>query len=744
MASEDGERSLIGVPDDSCNTASADDTISLPRAFEDSCNTVSANGARSLLRASDDSCNTVSADGTISLLRASDDSYNTVSADGTRFSLRASNDSCNTVSADGTISLLRASDDSCNTVSADGTISLLRASDDSCSMASVDGATSLLGASDNYCSMADGSRSLLGASDNYGSMALVGGTISLLGSSDEMFKIMCDPCKLKRVEHEAGYYCTDCKEYLCRDCKNYHGRFKWLKGHKILSVDRMSKQAPKLNSQGCNVLCTCNQNRDVEVYCQEHDDVICISCKISKHNKCTIYSIKEESATYSMERFDSVLNKFKNLKTTMSQLQKERYSDLNLLKIAKDKCKTEIMTFRRELVSLSDDLEKTTLKELEKCALEQDRDISKDISLTNAVLEPIDSDCKLLETVKKKGNREIMFAADVCTSKNFREFQQNIRDMESLASRPALLFVRDMSLSDIQKRINSLGCIRKCVSDVFQSDQVVLGMKIETSKQVAIGLHGEKRNPWISGCCFMPSGEIVLCDCNNKSIKVLNESKEVQGHLPLSTAPWDVSVIDDKYVIITLPDVKQLRYVRVFPQLEPGRIVQLDKRCVGVDVIGSEIYSTCHNDGGGEGEIRVLDLNGHVKRRIGVNQDGSFLFTRPIYIAVSGPSGRIYISDVQTAIVSCLSSAGKIVYQYKDERLKTPNGIFVDTGDNIFVCGCRNENVQVVTSDGRKHETLVSSNDGLSNPLSIAFRYNDRTLIIGCAQAYKLFYMQLA
>ena len=48
----------------------------------------------------------------------------------------------------------------------------------------------------------------------------------------------------------------------------------------------------------------------------------------------------------------------------------------------------------------------------------------------------------------------------------------------------------------------------------------------------------------ISGCCFMPGGELFLCDSSNNKIELLDHSLSVVDSLDLSEEPWDVAAVD--------------------------------------------------------------------------------------------------------------------------------------------------------------------------------------------------------
>ena len=273
-------------------------------------------------------------------------------------------------------------------------------------------------------------------------------------------------------------------------------------------------------------------------------------------------------------------------------------------------------------------------------------------------------------------------------------------------------------------------------SDDAATKAVLLGRKVQSRGRVNVKARGDKETPSISGCSVMTNGDAVLCDCHNHKIKLLNSSGILTGNMKLSSPPHDVSVLEPTSVIVTLPDKKQLQVVQIYPQLNLGRVIQLDKRCRGVEVGKGELYVTYFNINtdtytGEDGEIRVLGLDGKVKRRLGVNQDGSFMFTWPYYITVNSSVEKIFVSDYYTYTVTCMSVDGRVIYTYKDDSMRGPTGLLCDSEDNILVCGRVPNNVQVLTADGKRHCTLLTASDGVKNPYSIAYRDSDNTLLLG-------------
>ena len=282
-------------------------------------------------------------------------------------------------------------------------------------------------------------------------------------------------------------------------------------------------------------------------------------------------------------------------------------------------------------------------------------------------------------------------------------------------------------------------------SDDAATKTVLLGRKVQSRRRVNVKARGDKETPLIPGCTVMTNGDFVLCDGVNNKIKLLNSSGVLKGNMMLSSYyPYDVSVLDPTSVIVTLPGDKQLQVIQIYPQLKPGRVIQLDKQCFGVAVGKDELYVTCYHIAyPRDGEIRVLDLDGKVKRRLGVNQDGSFMFEFLFYITVNSSGKKIFVSDYGTHTVTCMSVDGRVIYTYKDDSMRKPKGLLCDSEDNILVCGESFDNVQVLTADGKRHCTLLTASDGLKKPWSIAYRDSDNTLLVSCDDNDHLLSFQL-
>ena len=565
-------------------------------------------------------------------------------------------------------------------------------------------------------------------------MASVDGFKSIQTASDELSDHVCGPCKIGGNDKEAIKYCSDCSEYLCDPCVSYHRTLALTKNHKIVPANSESFDT----GRRLTVYCGCNQNQEVEFYCEDHADVICRQCQSFKHHKCKTSTVHQKSSGYTSTKMESILSKTKSLKDKYDQLKQECSEDKKELKELKAVCKKEIRAFRKELDDFLDKLEQSMLAELDQFETKESQRVDQQITALSTALQMLNADDQLLNDAWKDARKQVMFAAEVQTSKGLQECQSRLIDLEKDAVKLSISFERNKKLDDLQRDINTLGSLKN--SAERSEKTVLLGRQILSRREVNVRLADDKKYPCITGCAVMPNGYVVICDYNNDKVKLLDNSLILTDSLKLSD-PWDVSVVDANNVIITLSEKRQLQNVQVFPQMKTERVLQLDKKCWRVEVSGEDIYVSCHNYS--DGEVRVLDQQGNLKRRLGVNKDESFLFSVPFYITVNTAGDKVFVSDYNKLTITCMTVDGSIIYQYQDKDLKNPGGLCCDDGDNILVCGRNSNNVQMITADGKKAGTILSAADGLKTPYSITFMKIDNALVVGCRAPNDIFIYNL-
>ena len=364
------------------------------------------------------------------------------------------------------------------------------------------------------------------------------------------------------------------------------------------------------------------------------------------------------------------------------------------------------------------------------------------IATLTVSLQALDTDLDILENANKTSRDEIMFSAFVKVSKSISEYNELTKDIRNSMQSPKLEFQENKELVDMLKSVEGFGRIEVAEEDSTQQDHLMLlDMKAKATKEVNIKLSDDSNTPLISGCTFLSNGRILLCDCQNQKVKFLDSDMSVKQSLKLAYTPYNVATIGENEAIITFGrSNNDLQYINTHPDLKLGKKITLPNKCYGLRVVNDAIYSAYHKDSGHD-EIWRLDRAGNIMSKIVLTQSSSGISCF-LGLCLAGSSPRVYLTDWDNHRVTCFQLDGKMVYQYKDKKLKRPNGIYVDAVGNSLVCGTYSDNVVVITADGRKHGELLTSKD-IRYPRCIEYRPEDNTLIVGCNNNPKLFVFKL-
>ena len=571
-------------------------------------------------------------------------------------------------------------------------------------------------------------------------MASVDGSRSYLAGSDEVLQHACGPCKDDGETKEANYFCEFCNVGLCFDCRNDHKTFKATKNHSVVSMGTNSAASKETFA----ILCGCDQKRAVDIYCEKHEEVICPSCEKIKHRNCKTCQIKDKVTKDTKKILKELMDYAKSLKAGIESCKQDGEANHKKLDENKDECKKEITAFRREINKILDNFEEDIIENLDTIAKQQLQALEKHNAALAAALQALDMDLESIENATKTNKDKIMFSANIKISKSLSEYDDLIQEIRNGMQLPNLKFHKNKKLTDLLKSFELQGLGRIEVSEAGSAQQanvMLLDMKVKSKQEVDITLSDDRGYPDIHGCTFLSNGRILLCDYNNKNLKLLDIDMSVKESLKLLEYPLKVAVIDENEAIFTLHDCTYLQYIYTNPDLKLGRKVTLPGKCHGIQVFNGEIYTTYHKASGRD-EIWRLDRAGNIMSSIVLTQRSS-KYSDCLGLCLKGSNPRVYLTDSYASRLTCFQLDSKMVYQYRiPEQLAAPDGIYVDSVGNSLVCGRNSNNVVIITADGRKHGELLTGKD-ITRPRCIDYRPEDNTLIVGCDAISKLFVYKL-
>ena len=552
-------------------------------------------------------------------------------------------------------------------------------------------------------------------------------------SSEESFTIACDPCEYDHISKKAASYCQECAEYLCESCKTSHGKLKLTRSHKLLSGELMPPKRPEGEMAVLDtVLCSCMQNK-VSVCCKEHCSLVCVNCNALHHRRCKTSDIADESNDFDVDSTEETIGNLNELNETITALQESRKKDLNILSLEAKDCQDRAKQFREELSRNLERMEAKTLSDINVFKTQETKTINQQIDTCKAARNSLDTYSRKLQLAKEQHDKQGILMYNIQLSQAVKSFTTITEEITKEVYQPHISFECNHAINIAADQ--DLGTVRCNTSRIpqqkgFDEMSVTAGNKINVNSQSGAVY------AFISGSAFLPSGELILCDRNNKKLKLLDKSLQMKESIDVSGGPWDVAPVDQHQVIVTVPFEKYLQFIQVTPSLALGHKVDLGMECMGVAVSRESIYVPLADSG--EWKIGIYDLTGKQKVMISPHScnDGTLLFKQPYYIDVWNDE-KLFVSEKDdrsnTSTVYCLESNGNVLYSISNPSFKRCLGISVDENENLLVCDWKSHKVFLITKDGKKVREFLTEKDGLYQPYTTSFRRSDGTLVVGCS-----------
>ena len=552
-------------------------------------------------------------------------------------------------------------------------------------------------------------------------------------SSEESFTIACDPCEYDHISKKAAAYCHECAEYLCEWCKTAHGKVKLTRSHKLLSGELMPPKRSAGKMQVLDtVLCSCIKH-EVSIYCKEHCSLVCVNCRTLHHRRCKTSDIDEEILSFDVDNTKTTIDNSNVLNKNISTLQESRENDLSTLSLGAENCRDRVKQFREELSAKLDSMEAKSLSDISILETQEQETIVQQVNICKSAMNRLDDDNRNLQLAIERADTRSIFMCNIQLSQAVTSLTTITEEITTEAYQPHISFECNPAISFAGNQ--DLGTI-KCHTSRTPKMKGFDEMCITAGNKINIKVQSDAKDAWITGSAFLPSGELVLCDPNNKKLKLLDKNLQMKESIDVPAQPWDVAPVNQHQVIVTFPDKKYLQFIQVTPSLALGHKVDLGMQCCGVTVSRESIYISFVDSG--ECKIGIYDLTGKQKLMIGPYSynDGKLMFKKPYYIDVLNDE-KIFVSDVddksKTSTVYCLESNGNGLSTISNPSLKCCRGISVDENENLLVCDRTSHKVFLITKDGKEVREFLTEKDGIYKPYTTSFRHSDGTLVVGCS-----------
>lgn len=428
-------------------------------------------------------------------------------------------------------------------------------------------------------------------------MDTVGGdSIGATGiGSEEYFAHACGTCRQDGIEKKTDIYCPACDENLCSVCLEWHNKSKATRTHEVqpMSSRKDHKIATSQESDGMTspitTLCSCNQRCEVSEFCSDHQEVVCSTCASVKHRTCKISSIDEMCSDESViKTFNLTTEKVDDLANKASEIKSNQKLCLNDLQETEARCKTETSNYKADLMNRIETLEKNALADLQSIIKQQNTILQTAGTSAENALTLIKFDQKFLANAKKVQNKRQMFISNIQVEKFLQHYEEALSAAESKLRVPVIDFEKNEELLAILQESERLGQVKtrevECRSG--KENESFLGLQASYITSVDVKQSGGQNKPIISGFAFLYNDDLLIVDYASSFLTLMDPTFKVKDSIKCTSGPWDIAVVSDEEVVVTVPGHQTLQFYRVSPKLQMVRNIKIDgsESCWGVTV----------------------------------------------------------------------------------------------------------------------------------------------------------------
>ncbi|KAL4217185.1 hypothetical protein ACF0H5_023638 [Mactra antiquata] len=224
--------------------------------------------------------------------------------------------------------------------------------------------------------------------------------------------------------------------------------------------------------------------------------------------------------------------------------------------------------------------------------------------------------------------------------------------------------------------------------------------------------------------------ELVIVDCNNNSVKMVNVDNDViSSYIKFDTHPCDITTLPNREVAVIFPAEQLMRILSTTNGLSIKKSIKVSGECLAVEYCNDRFYILYRNPV----KIQISSLSGGVRQYITPHSKCLEYIPKPQYIAVDikdTSSTILYLSDGTENSIISMDQQGEMLAVYKDEGLKNPQAITKTPFGSIYVCNSGQDIIYKMEEGLTEGIVILSSQDGLAYPHSMCFCPSRKSLYI--------------
>ena len=469
-------------------------------------------------------------------------------------------------------------------------------------------------------------------------------------------KVKCDKCK---TPQPATSYCRNCGNFICAICTTVHREWDAFAKHEVVAMEQFESKVKQLDAlKKVTLYCSLHQGKELELYCETCEKLICHNCTINKHCRpehryvlvCDTFKKHKVEITTSLEPIDK-------LRTTTSDALEQleiRSHELDKQEVAVE---ASVRQYVEQLYELLETKQAEEIYRLREVMRVKKKNIAVQKEELETVLTKLDSCLSFVNDSLRTGSQGEVMKIKKTVIEQIKEVKDNFK--------PEILPPCELA------NVKFLPCTE--VLQACQNIGQVLVQKACPEKCHATGKGLEAAEPGERATAILQ-----ILDHEGKACTKCIES-------PICNL---MSETTDEEKDCSVKKTGDSRYEISYQPASRGRH-QLNIKVEGEHIKGSPFPVTV--------KLPVQKLGTPIKIISGVN--------RPWGVAVN-QKGEVIVSEGFGHCVSIFSPDGKKLRSFGSKgsghgQFNYPRGVAVDDDGNLLVVDMDNQRIQKFTSDGK-------------------------------------------
>ncbi|KAL3891423.1 hypothetical protein ACJMK2_003685 [Sinanodonta woodiana] len=517
---------------------------------------------------------------------------------------------------------------------------------------------------------------------------------------------LCDACNTEGTTAPAEGFCVVCKESMCGDCLKVHRKQKISKDHTILNVEELDCNPENVMKLAVGFTCPEHDGEDIKYYCKDHKLPCCGTCFFHGHKNCfNVIDLKEELPDLlSEDNPAAIIADMKKIESHLKKFMEMNESSINNLETQVNGLTAEIRKIRKEINDVLDKLEEQVKIEGNRIYKEEVIRKQEENHQCLSLIHAVRNSHYLLEAAHKYGSNLQKFLMTEKMNSQLHSYYNQVGEKyektETVRFKVQIAFpiksIVSLSLSELGKVVATtssntlpLRCSSRSMKDfhVKKFDEIFL--KVPTTGYT----------PFYYGVTFLPGDRVMLADLSNNQCILLSSSYQFITSHTLTGEPWNICVLDDQEVAVSLFNQNKIRILSVIGDIiRPVRMITTKYSCNGIAAAGKGKMVVNGYHGNHKSQWSLVNMRGGVRftHLYDCPDYGNFLN----YIAVNNMKTRVYVNVYATNSLLCFDMDGRKMFTYRPDNLRGPMGIAVDRYDSIFILGCDSDNIHQLSPDG--------------------------------------------